>query len=297
MKGKKLILTICIAVCAAVSSFGAEVPSKTYFPYPVAPDTLATLQQRTDYIVTRFWDRCDLKRAFSAKNRMAESFADYLSFMPYASRDTVFASMDRLAAKLAKQPDDLLFLAECAERELLGDSAQYVSEELFLHFAKEVIANKKIPKASKARWQHMVRLLENSMPGNRIPAIPYETRGGEQRTLAQDSAKVLVVLYLYDPDCVECSLAKVRLNTDTRAGQLLANGAMKVVCLTPSEPTGEWRSAVERYPEAWTVGAAPDLDDMLMYETLPTFYVLDGKGKIYYKNLNVDQVLQILSQL
>lgn len=55
---KKIFIAIIFA--ALFSSVGRS-QTKTHFEYPTAPDSLATLQEKTSYIVLRFWDKADMK--------------------------------------------------------------------------------------------------------------------------------------------------------------------------------------------------------------------------------------------
>lgn len=298
MHRKPLYLTLVgllATIMAAFQPAKAQTP-ETYFPYPAVPDSMSTLTQRCDYLVEHFWDFCDLKKSFSSHQKMEQAFADYLSFMPHASKAAVLESLQKFFKKLEKQPNDLLFLVDCAEGQLMGDSAQYQSEELYLEFAKAAIANKRIDKARKARYQFQVDVLGATLPGMKAPDIAYTDRFGDQHTFAADTAEI-VLLMISDPTCDDCKMARLRLDANIKANVLINRRIMKVVCLTADEFSPEWQEAVKDYPLLWTIGAAPDLDTTYDIKQYPSFYFIDDEHKIVIKNLNYDQVNKIIEQL
>lgn len=244
-----------------------------------------------------FWDFCELKKAFSAKQKMANEFKIYLSILRNATSDSAIASVKRFNKKLEKQPADQLFMAECAENILYGDTAEVWIDELYLPFAEAVAANKRIDKASKARFVHQAKLLQNSMAGQRMGSLPYTTRDGQAGNLDNDSAQVLVVFF-NDPDCDDCNMARIRLNADISMTELIAEGKAKVVAISLAEPTDEWKETVSLFPAEWTVAASPDADLTVdLRSGTPDFYIIDKNHNVRFKHLTIDQVLDVARQL
>ena len=292
MKLKRLLFGLLLLL--GISS-GAK--ADTYFPYPLIPDSIGIFQKRCDYLARHFWDFCDLKKAFSSRQKMAQEFSVYLSILQNASTDSAFASVERLTKKLEKRPSDLLFLTERAEAQLYSDTAEVWIDELYLPFIRAAIANKKIDKATKARFVHQETILSNSLPGNTAPSLPYTDRNGLPGNLDNDSAQVVVVFF-NDPDCSDCNLARIRLHADISASELIDAGTVRVVSIALTDPDESWRLAVADYPETWVVAANPDADLTFdLRSGTPEFYVLDKNHKIRFKHLGIDQLLDIFRQL
>lgn len=291
---KQLLTAIIIALTAAAGMRAQEAPA-TYFPYPQPPDTMEMIQNRVNYFIEHFWDRCEVKKAFSSRAKMQEAFADYVQILGSADDSIAAASIDRFMHSLDKQPKDQAFIVEEAEKQLYGDSAQYWSDDLYIKFAKPFIANKKGDKNAKLRPAMLVRILESTAIGQRPPELKYVTREGEEGSTAGDVGQ-MVIYFFNDPDCSDCAMARVRLDADIRASQLVASGALKVVSIYPGEATDEWREGVAGYPAAWRVVAAADADEVYDLRSTPVFYVVH-RGKILGKNLNINQVLTLLSRL
>ncbi len=267
------------------------------FPYPIVPDTIGTLTERCNFLSNHFWDFCDLKKSFSSRAKMAEEFRGYLEILQLATPDTALAAVDVFTRKLDKQPDDLVFLAEIAEAELYSDTAKAWVDELYIPFARAVVNNKRVKKPYKARFEHQARVLSNSLPGHAIPSLPYTRPDGTAGDVARDSAQV-VLLFINDPDCSACRMARVRLAADVNTRELLSEGILKIAAISPVEIDDKWKEEVAAYPEEWIVGAAPDIDMSIdMRGEMPVFYILDRKGKIRFKHIDIDQVLDIMRQL
>lgn len=280
-----------IASVMAPSLAKAEI----FFQLPIVPDTLQ-FDKRVDYLVTHFWDFCDMKKAFSSRQKMRDAFHEYLDLMPLASIDVAESSVGNFIKSVEKKPEDLLFVVNQAEEYMYSDTAAILSDRLYLPFVKAAAENKKIDKAQRARYEHQARVISNSMVGATAPDFNYIDRNGEKHKLTDDSAEV-VLLYFYDTDCADCALTRVRLDADNHTTKLIDAGVLKIIAITPGVADGEWRERVASYPASWRVGAADDIDDIMEIKHIPTFYVLNDAYRIYAKNLDLEQVLAINEQL
>lgn len=290
------IRNIIIALVALIAGSGAA-KAESFFPYPIVPDSISTLTGRCNYLANHFWDFCDLKSAFSKKAAMAEEFKGYLEILQLADADTARAAVEKFTRRLDKQPKDLVYLAEVAEGELYSDTAKAWVDELYIPIARAVVNNKRVDKALKARFRHQADILDNSLPGRKIPSIPYVTADGRKGDVAADSAQV-TVLFINDPDCSDCSLARIRLDADISTSELISEGVVKVISLSAVEADDKWRSDVAGYPSAWTIAANPEIDMTLdLRGGTPSFYILDRRNRIRFKHITVDQVLDIMRQL
>lgn len=294
---KRIFALILFIASIAGSTVVAQQQTDTYFPYPIVPDSISTLQARTDYLLEHFWDFCDFKKAFSSRQKMAGAFKDYLSFMPHASAKQAHRSVSRLLKSLEKQPDDLLFLARKAEEYIHSDTAEIYSDELYLPFAVAVSSNKRIDKAVREQFTHQARILSGSQTGMPAPAFNFTDRSGAASVFLPDSTAEVTILFFNDPDCMDCTVARSRLNADIRASNFIKDGVMRVVAITPGEPDENWKQMAESYPESWIVGAAPDVDEIYDIPTTPTFYVIDDEHKIALKRIDINTLLNLISRL
>lgn len=294
---KRLIFPLMLALML-LPGLRSAAQEGTYFQYPIVPDSIQSLEARCNYLAEHFFDFCDLKKSFSNRKRMADEFRVYLTIIANARPDVAEANATALMKKLEKQPDDQLLLGEVAETTLYGDTAQMWIDGLYLPIARAVADNKRIDKAARARFEQQASILAGSLTGKRIASLPYTRPDGSQGNLDADTASVVVVFF-NDPDCSDCHLARVRLNADISTSELISEGRLKVAAISLSEPDDPlWKKAAAEMPEGWSVGTNPDADLIVdLREGTPDFYILDGKHRIKFKHLTIDQVLDISRQL
>lgn len=288
---KKIIISL-LFIIATLPIYADDI----FFQYPQAPENLTTLSQRANYVVEHFWDKCNLKSAFSSRDKMAKAFRDYITYMQFAAKDTTISSINNLIKAVQKTPKNMLTLGEIAEETLYGDSAMFWSDELYLYFANAVINTKKLSKAEKARYKHHSTVLTNSMVGSKLPNFTFTTPKGEKVEFDSVNAPA-IILFFNDIECADCQLAKVRLATNINLNKLIDNGVIKIVTIYPGEPSKEWETEVESYPNNWIIGANEDIYDMFDMRTSPTIYQLDDKHTIIAKNLNVEGIISVVGNI
>lgn len=288
---KKIIISL-LFIIATLPIYADDI----FFQYPQAPENLTTLSQRANYVVEHFWDKCNLKSAFSSRDKMTKAFRDYITYMQFAAKDTTISSINNLIKTVQKTPKNMLTLGEIAEETLYGDSAMFWSDELYLYFANAVINTKKLSKAEKARYKHHSTVLTNSMVGSKLPNFTFTTPKGEKVEFDSVNAPA-IILFFNDIECADCQLAKVRLATNINLNKLIDNGVIKIVTIYPGEPSKEWENEVESYPNNWIIGANEDIYDMFDMRTSPTIYQLDDKHTIIAKNLNIEGIISVVGNI
>lgn len=292
---KKLLIFLCLF--AAGIAYAQQQEQQTMFPYPSAPDDLPTLSQRCNYIVEHFWDRCNIKQSFSSQPQLRQAFGDWLSFMPYASSDTVYMAINAYMDKVGKTGgDNVAAIGRIAESWLYCDTAACFSEDVYLPFAKAVAGHKKVDNATRQRLKAQIKILENSRVGAKAGGFEFVTRADSTMHF-DDVVASRVILFFYDPDCTDCSLVKTRLSVDFNLNQLLDGRLVKLVAIYPGEPTQEWKESAALLPESWIVGAAPDIDLLYDIPTTPDLYYLDARHKILAKHVDINNLLIGVQQI
>ena len=288
---------IFIILSILAASLTATAQEKNFFQLPIIPDSLQLLQDRTDFMVEHYWDFCDLKKAFSSRDKMAEAFDTYLSFMPYASADVVYTSVDNFMNKISKNGKNVLFIGELAEQKLYSDSAAFQSDELFLRFANAVVNNKKVDKTAKLRYQHLVNILSNSQPGMIAPSFEYTDIFNVEGKFAVDTTKVCTILFFNDPECTDCNMARIRLDADVMTRRLVADKRVDIVSIYASEPNQEWIELAMNYPKEWLTVASEEVNELYDMRHTPTFYILNPNGAIVLRTYSVDDIITIMTRL
>lgn len=290
---KKLIITflgLWLSVAALAQANGAT--TQQFFQLPLIPDSIENFQRRCDFMVTHYWDFCDLKKAFSSRDKMAQAFDTYVDFMPYASASTVFASVDKFMKDVSKKPENALFIAELAEAKLYSDTAEMRSEQLYTRFLDNILAVKKLDKTARERYQKQANILHNSQEGMTVHEFDYTDLEGRRCHFAPDSTYFATLLMLTQPGNATANMAKLRLYADIKTSRLVDSGVVRIVCVAPSD-------AGEKLTEAkgWSVGYAPGIDEIYDMRDVPMFYIIDSDGVILKKGSDVEPVLRVMELL
>lgn len=282
------LLFFAIAVASIYSQARADEP---LFPYPEAPAGIESTQERCAWVAERFWDRCDLKQALSARTKLNQAFNDFISITTLADAETAHRSVEKLIDKARKSPEQLMALTEMAEGLMYSDTASIVCDELYVHFADAVAQNKKIKSADKARYIAHSRILGASQVGMIAPDINITLPDASVRTLS-DIKNKYIILFFNDPDCDDCMMARVRLSADYNINQFIKKGQLEIVSVYPGDPMDEnWTSALVEMPENWTVGACPEADMVYDMRRPPVIYYLNREHKILSKSMTTDQLI------
>lgn len=288
MNFKKALLAIIAVISFNVAC--AQSPERM-FPYPEPPEELVSLGERTSYLVEHFWERCRLPESINFRAEFETAFTDYVSFMPYADADVVHKSIANLIEKFNKDPEKLLTLAEIAEKTLYLPDGEFLSDEVYLPFAKAVADHKKIKKDRKAHYVEQVNVLSCTQVGMPVPEIEFTRADGTKGKLSELTGAYTLILFM-TPDCDDCYMTRLRLSADANVNALIEKGSINVVCIATCNPDDEWRKSVENYNKRWTVGAAPDVAKRFDMRNPPVFYYLSPDHKIMSKTLVIDGLLE-----
>ena len=280
-------LTLVISISASAQVNGAV--SQQFFQLPIIPDSIVSFQNRCDFMVTHYWDFCDLKKAFSSRDKMADAFKMYISFMPYASADVVFKSVDKFLGGISKKPDDMLFIARLAENNIYADTAEFQSEQLYTHFIDGILKSKKLDKNSREYYEKQASVLHNSQEGMMAPVFDITDSQGAKTKFVTDTAQFATLLMFMVPGDSDAELAKTRLNANIKTSQLVKSGMLKIYCIATKNNGERFTS-----PEGWTSGFAPGIEEIYDVRKSPMFYIINSEGKILKKGNELEPVLNVM---
>jgi hypothetical protein len=292
---KKYILSLILCVAAGLAAT-AQNTSNLLVEMPKAPESITRLDQRCNYIISRYWDKFNPKSSFSSLERLDNTFGQFISLTPYATADTVHMAVDHLISVVQKaKPENLLTLAKIAEKWVYADTAEYLSEELYFPFIEAIVKDKKAKGPERARFQAQYDQLLNSRVGVKVNSLSYTKIDGTTGSL-NDVTAPHVLLFFYDPECTDCRFAKARLSADFSLQTLIDNNIVAVMAIYPGDADEDWREDAKSLPESWIVGANPEIDHKFTMRYQPEIYYLDAERTIRVKDVAVDNILNTFKQ-
>lgn len=287
------ILSLCLPCIMFAKQTATDASEKIVVPalveLPEIPEDITDYTQRCNYFVTHYWEPFDFKQPSVGQFQLNHAFNAYVTGIRMASRDVVIKSVDDLLSKLNKNHTLLYQFTKAAEENLYGDNAVVWIDEIYVKFLEAIVKNKKIKDIKKARYSDQLKTLSKTMEGCEAPQFDFDDRNGVNSKFSAEAKPTLIVFG--HPDCTDCMMEKVRLDTDTKMTQLAKDNVIKIYYIIPDEEIDAWQSMVKDYPHYWTVGASMDVSDVYDIRLSPTIYVLDSKRKIYAKNINMDAAI------
>lgn len=280
-----LLILLCATALHAVRA------QERAFQYPVPPDNLETLGERTTYLVEHFWDRANMKSVFSSVKGFSQAFEDYISFMPFADSAAVFNSIDRLIASVKKSPANMLTMARVAREKMYADSAWYRFDNIYLPFARAAASASGIDKAERERFAIEASQLEHTQVGMTLPSVELTATDGSKLNPAEMTGTYLL-LFFDEPGNFDNMLARTRLMTDYSLKELIEQGQIKVLLVSDVAADEQWRRQWTDLPVGWTAATSPDVNKKFDRRVKPTAYYVNSEGIILSKELPVENLVE-----
>lgn len=261
------------------------------FEYPTAPEEMDGLQERSDYLVEHFWDSMDFKNKTTVdQNALNDAFSVYVAPMRFADAEKATASVNALVSQISKNPALTLQFTKAAEEALYGPRAYYWNDALFLKFIDNLLQNKGVKKERKLRYELLGKQLTNTKQGTVPPEFDYVTPEGKKSHYVPNG--VITVIEFGDPDCDDCRLSKLKMDTNVRFSSLVEKGKVNVLFIN-ADPEDGWQDKLKDYPKKWHVGASEEVSELYDIRQSPSIYVIDREGKIAAKNIDVNTAMAI----
>lgn len=291
MRLRNILACATIAIASLNAAAQETLIIEPLFEYPSAPEEMDGLADRSNYLMEHFWDPMNFKEKSSVdQNALNDAFMTYVAPMRFADADKVDQSVGNLLAQISKNPVLSLQFAKAAEEALYGPRANYWQDEIFLRFVDNVMRNKGIKKERKLRYERLQKQIQNTLRGTVPPGFDYRTPDG--RTAHYHPNGVITVMEFGDPDCDDCRMSKLKMDTNVRFSSLVEKGKVNVLFIYP-EPDEGWEAKLKDYPASWHVGASDTVADLYDLRETPSIYVIDREGKIAVKLVDVQTAMQI----
>lgn len=295
MNIRHLIISLAVAAImpAGLARQKDIIVVQPLFEYPVAPEDIEGLAPKSEWLLEHFWDSMDFKSKQTVdQNALNDAFSVYVAPMRFADEKKTDASVTHLLQSIAKNPSLSLQFAKAAQEALYGPRAYYWNDRLFLRFIDNVLSNKNIRKERKVRYERLKTLLTNTLQGTVPPEFDYTTPEGKISHYHPNG--VITVIEFGDPDCDDCRLAKLKMDTDIRFSTLVDKGMVNVLFIDV-DPREGWEAKLKDYPAKWYVGASDTAGDLYDLRDTPSIYVIDREGRVAAKNIDVQTAIQIAS--
>ena len=280
---------------SVASAQGASIAGQQrLFDYPVVPDTIISLENRTNYIIQNFWENYDFSAPIRDERVFEATFRDYVNFFKYAHKTIVVSCIKDMMRKAQSNKSNFMLIAEIAERALYAPGAEYWSDEVYIPFLESVMDNNMLKKSEKERYKYQLELLENNLMGNKAQDFELHLADGSKKKLSDIEGK-MIFLFFNDEECEDCTIGRLRLSTDVKLNRMIDAGEVTFVCVYMGKYTDEWAEKARNYSKNWIIGANDEIVEKYDLRIQPSIYILDDKKIIIDKNINVEGIKLLLN--
>lgn len=288
---KKIATTVMSAFLAVASILGPAraaaqniIEIDPLFEYPVAPEELVTMEDKSNYLVEHFWDAMDFKNKTALdQNALNHAFMVFSTPMRFAAREKSLQAVDKLIEKINKNPVLMLQFTKAAEESLYGPRAEVWIDEVYMRFLDAIDKNKKLAPERKKRYLNQMGPLSKSMTGMAAPTFSFKDKEGTNHEYFPMSTPTMIIFC--DPTIADWRMWRMALETNLPLGNAVEKGKVNVLFIVPQEMEG-WEKETATYPSSWKVGISPEIKKTYDIRLSPSVYVIDNNGKIADKNLN-----------
>lgn len=293
MKKTTLLLLFLLSLCGL--NVNAQEQKATLFPYPVVPDTISTLENRSNYFIAHFWDNCNFSKPISDLEGLNKAFAEYAVFYQYANKNVVKTSINDIMNKSQANMKNFWALVDIAERNLYSTEATFPSDEAYSLYIYNIMRSSKVKKGEKQRYQAQLEKINKNQIGTAAPVMDYVDINGDKKSLYDIKAPT-VILFFNDPDCEDCSIARLRLSTNVILNNLIKDNKLAIVSIYPGKYSKDWAATAKGYSDNWIIGASENAEEIYDLRISPSIYLLDADKKILNKHLRAEDILNSLNR-
>ena len=288
----------CSSSSASSSATGAESAADTVelLPSPRVPSALGTTEARAAYVLEHFWDELDFNDTARSLDTafVEQNFVNFTVLFPYADSAAIATGVDRLITRSAQAGEPGKLVRHVAELYLDDPNSPVRSEEAYIHFLRNYIANDLISPEEKIRPRRQLQEALKNRPGMAAADFAFELSDGSRHTLAKyaDEQLAPTVVLFYDPDCETCAATITDLNQSEEMQ------GVSVLAMDVMGNREAWKSSLDHLPPMWNVGFATEpIEEMGLYTfpALPAIYVVDYDGRVLLKDCSLEQLYGWLS--
>lgn len=259
------------------------------FEYPVAPEEIESITEKSNYLVKHFWDNFNFKNKQAVdQNALNNAFYVYTTPMRLADLQLTHHAVDKMIEKLSSNPTLLFQFTKAAEENLYGPRADVWIDEIFIKFINAAVKNKKIPETRKERLRKIQAKLNSSIVGQKAPSFFFENVKGENSQYFPMATPTIIIFG--NPEDTDWRLARLKMETRNDLTQTLEKGKLNILYIIPFEMEN-WKDAVSNYSDKWVVGYAPSILNDIDIRQIPSIFVVGSDGNLLTKNVSLNVAL------
>jgi thiol-disulfide isomerase/thioredoxin len=265
------------------------------------PDGKIDQAAQYEYYKAHFFDDVEWSDAALVRTPLIYSKLDqFFKRVVPGIPDSVINYVDEVIALSSKNPEMYRFVVQhlfnyYSQPEIMGMDAVYVhiADNYYLSGKADWVEEKNLKEI-----EHRVNSIRPLLIGSRAPDLPgLETPEGEVISITDIKAD-FTILYFWEPDCGFCKTATPKL---FQIYKDYKDKGIEAIAVNTRIDKEAWEKFIAEHQLTWINVYAPDtvrtvLNNYEAYST-PKVFILNSEKLIVAKDINVDQVSQVLDYL
>ena len=295
---KNIFIIVLFSVLSSLSVMaqdnveGQYEAPKTLFPYPQAPDTISSFQERANYVVIRFWDRFDVSKPIQDEVAFDKAFQDYLNFFPHAHKTVVVSSIKGLMNRAQSNKGNFMLIGRVAEKNLYSPQAVFASDEAYLPFAEAMLESSLLKKKEKEYYKKQIKRINQNAIGAVCPELNVVGLDGDKQRLSELLGDKTTLLFFNDDETGNSMMSRLRLSTNVTLNSMISAGELKIVCIVPKKYSRELVDTVKTWADNWTIVTTESATEVFDLRISPSIFILNSEKKIESKNVPVEALIR-----
>ncbi len=258
-------------------------------PLPAVPHSIVDPCERTDYVLSHFWDSLDFSDTLRTHNPefVQRNVARFLKYFPEGSGWIRSHGIASLLDSTANDPVAFGLVTDALDRYLDDPNSPLRNEEYYILFLEKLLSVPGLSDDDRVRPANKLAIAKKNRPGSDATDFSYLDRDGKKRTLRTTTPGKPLLLIFYDPECDHCSEILRQVHDSRVIADRVRNGALTVLAIYTEGKRQLWDDTKAGMPRDWIVGY--DLDnivdrDLYAVPAMPIMYLLDPDKKVLLKD-------------
>lgn len=307
------LLRRCLAAllaCIAMPLMAQQgTGSGEQFPYPAMPQTLTTVEQRSHYLMTHYWDNIDFADTLRLQSAGVgeQGFVNFLDLLPRFPQSAQEA-LDIFTTKaFAQEPSRKIFMAYTEQ--YLDDHGAPTRNDLTYEWllrsalrqdsihslgANQAQDNNKsqgfsLTEEERSRMGYKLKNISRNQVGQTATDFAFRDRQGGLHRISDYKGQP-VVIFFYNPDCERCHYIVQGLKQEPKLKD------KTILAIYPADDQQLWQQTPLELPANWTDGYSEggEIEAKQLYyiRSTPSIYLIDSEQRVVLKDTEPQRLLE-----
>jgi hypothetical protein len=191
---------------------------------------------------------------------------------------------------------------DAAEAQLYDPQSSTFDEEQYREVIINALNSLLLSDTDKIRFRYQLQDIDKNRKGYVANDFIYIDTNGQPGSLHSFGNKsALKLIIFYDPECDHCATLITELRNNQHVDSLIRAQKLCILAIAPDSDTNAIQTFQHNIPQDWTNAYSPDgalgNEDIYVFRTSPTIYILSSDNIVLAKELNRERLFNYLESI